>query len=525
MGTKVLIFPDKCAFDTADGSLTALGAVWEQGETSVSVQPCDTEGNTYTVQDAGETEPEEPEDGQLFLKGSSDDPYGYSAVLEKYSAKSKKWGQLIMNTVRISCPGIGTLMKEGDTVTVSGVPQSVCDALAGDLNGETVVQALDGDSIIASLTPAQDSTRYYGEWMIAPGGITWRSLDGRVTETEAARPQLKLERRVPDLDFVTENDNRVWGCSRSENTIYACKLGDPTNWFSYRGIAADSYAVNVGSDGAFTGAASCLGYVLFFKENCIHKLYGSKPSDYQLTSVRCRGVAKNAARSLCVLNETLYYLSPDGVMAWDGSLPAKVSASLDTGGLDAVEWTASGSLDARYYLYLRQTGASAGRLLVYDAERGLWQEESPMGEEMTGTGRQLYLWDGSALWAADPGREADSGSTDGLETGMRFEAVTGDIGLGTPDDKYISRVTLRLDALEENSMVTLAVSWNGGAWETVNTCRLEGEHNRVNLPFEPHRHDTLRLRISGKGQVALRSVAYTLAGTSGNRVSGGIPRK
>ena len=35
--------------------------------------------------------------------------------------------------------------------------------------------------------------------------------------------------------------------------------------------------------------------------------------------MRCRGVAKNAARSLCVLNETLYYLSPDGVMAWDGS--------------------------------------------------------------------------------------------------------------------------------------------------------------------------------------------------------------
>lgn len=88
----------------------------------------------------------------------------------------------------------------------------------------------------------------------------------------------------------------------------ACRLGDPTNWFSYRGIAADSYAVTVGSDGAFTGAATCMGYALFFKENTLHKLYGSKPSDFQLTSLRCRGVAKNAARSLCVLNETLYYL-------------------------------------------------------------------------------------------------------------------------------------------------------------------------------------------------------------------------
>lgn len=130
---------------------------------------------------------------------------------------------------------------------------------------------------------------------------------------------MKAERRVPDLEYLTECDNRVWGCSSSENVIYACKLGDPTNWFSYRGIAADSYAVTVGSDGPFTGAATCMGYALFFKENTLHKLYGSKPSDFQLSSLRCRGVARNAARSLCVLNETLYYLSSDGVMAWDAA--------------------------------------------------------------------------------------------------------------------------------------------------------------------------------------------------------------
>ena len=29
IGTKILIFPDKVAFDTADGSVSALGAVWQ----------------------------------------------------------------------------------------------------------------------------------------------------------------------------------------------------------------------------------------------------------------------------------------------------------------------------------------------------------------------------------------------------------------------------------------------------------------------------------------------------------------
>ena len=155
------------------------------------------------------------------------------------------------------------------------------------------------------------------------------SLDGSVSREFVSAEVVELERRVPDMDYLTECDNRVWGCSNKENVIYACKLGDPTNWFSYRGIAADSYAVTVGSDGAFTGAATCMGYALFFKENTLHKLYGSKPSDFQLSSLRCRGVAKGAARSLCVINETLYYLSPDGVMAWDGSIPNKVSTALD----------------------------------------------------------------------------------------------------------------------------------------------------------------------------------------------------
>ena len=478
MGSKVLIWPDKLAFDTETGQLETLGAKWELGDRKMTVCPCDTEGKMYEVAGAGDTEPESPEDGQLFLKGDPKNLYDYESVLEKWSAKSGKWVQVLVNTVRMTCPGIGSLLKEGDTVTLTGMPQAVCDALAADLNGEIVVQALEGDDLVASLTPAQDSSRYYGSWTVTATGTSWRSLDGARTENEGLAVSITLERRVPDLDFVTEQGNRVWGCSKKENAIYACRLGDPTNWYSYRGIAADSYAVSVGSDGTFTGAASCMGYVLFFKENCIHKLYGSKPSDYQLSSVRCRGVAANAAHSLCVLNETLYYL------------------------------------------YLRRQGDSAGRLLVYDTERGLWHEESAVGYEMASTGRQLYLWDGRALWAADPDRETEGEA----EAALQFEAVSGDIGLTETDDKYISRITLRLDA-QTHSVVTLAASYDGGPWETLRTAAATGDHARLNLPFEPRRHDTMRLKLSGTGQIALRSMAFTLAGTTGGRVTGAGPRK
>ena len=521
MGTKVLIWPDKKAFDTVSGELTDLAAAWTLSGGTMTVTPCDGEGRTYTPDGVGTTEPESPADGQLFLKGDAESPYGAGGVLLKYSTKNKKWSEILLTSLRLHCPGLGSVLKEGDTVTVSGMPGTVCSAAAAGLNGEVSISTLDGDDVITTLAVPEDSTRYYGSWTVTATGTSWRSADGKVTENEAAAAPVKLERRVPDLDFVTEQGNRVWGCSREENSIYACALGDPTNWYSYRGIASDSYAVSVGSDGAFTGAASCLGYLLFFKENCIHKLYGSKPSDYQMSSVRCRGVAANAAQSLCVIAETLYYLSPDGVMAWSGSLPTKVSSALDTGKLTAVDKAVGGQLDERYYLYLhRKTDTGSGRLLVYDTERGLWHEESAVGYEMASTGRQLYLWDGRALWAADPDRETEGEA----EAALQFEAVSGDIGLTETDDKYISRITLRLDA-QTHSVVTLAASYDGGPWETLRTAAATGDHARLNLPFEPRRHDTMRLKLSGTGQIALRSMVFTLAGTTGSRVTGAGPRK
>ena len=275
--------------------------------------------------------------------------------------------------------------------------------------------------------------------------------------------------------------------------------------------------MTVGSDGDFTGASTCLGYVLFFKENCIHKLYGSKPSDFQLSAIRCRGVARNASRSLCVLNETLYYLSPDGVMAWDGSVPSKVSEKLNTARLSNVRAAVGGALDGRYYLYLvRDSGGEKPeeRLLVYDTERGLWQEENGCSYEMASTGGQLYLWDGADIWAADPSRESDWQTTEGVEATIPFELITGDIGLDGAEDRYLSRLTLRLDA-DCASTVALEVSYDGGGWEPVAAWQVRGQRKNFDQSFVPRRCSTLRLRLRGEGQITLRSLARTIASARG----------
>ena len=389
------------------------------------------------------------------------------------------------------------------------------------LDGDLVVYDVLENGLRVRVSPEGDHV--YGTLVQSAESAQWTSLDGKETRSFAVSTPVRMERRVPDLDYVTECDNRVWGCSSKENVIYACRLGDPTNWFSYRGIAADSYAVTVGSDGAFTGAATCMGYALFFKENTLHKLYGSKPSDFQLTSLRCRGVAKNAARSLCVLNETLYYLSPDGVMAWDGSIPTKVSGALDSGRLANVQSAVGSALDGRYYLHVARTaaGENTARLLVYDTERALWSEENVCSYEMTSTGGQLYLWDGQALWAADPSREADWQATDGVEEKLNFELTTGDIGLDGAEDRYLSRLTLRLDA-ECSSTVEVAASYDGGPWETVASLTAQDKRRSFDLPFVPRRHGTLRLRLKGRGQITLRSIAKTMAAAKGGIAGGEV---
>ena len=511
IGTKILIFPDKLAFDTASRKVSALGAVWSGKNTSVEFAPCDAEGKVYEVSGCGPAEPDKPTDGQLFLRVEDPEkPWSSESTLEVYSEASGNWSAVVLDYCRISAKGVGTDFAAEDTVTLTGSAAEQAGQW-NELDGDRIVYDAGTDALRVKADPGGEW--FYGRLTRTGAAVRWVSLDGSVSREFVSAEVVELERRVPDMDYLTECDNRVWGCSNKENVIYACKLGDPTNWFSYRGIAADSYAVTVGSDGAFTGAATCMGYALFFKENTLHKLYGSKPSDFQLSSLRCRGVAKGAARSLCVINETLYYLSPDGVMAWDGSIPAKVSAALDAGRLANVKQAVGGALDGRYYLHVSRENEV--RLLVYDTERGLWHEEDVCSFEMASTGGQLYLWDGRALWAADPSREAAGQRSEGTEQGVEFALTTGDLGLDSPEERYLSRLTLRLDAACR-SQVTVEVSYDGGPWENAAALTVEGPRRNCDLHLVPRRCASLRLRLWGYGQITLRSLAKTFSGAKGN---------
>lgn len=96
------------------------------------------------------------------------------------------------------------------------------------------------------------------------------------------------------------------------NEIYSIEARCFKNWNSFAGISSDSYAVSLGSEGAFTGAVNYLGYPTFFRENYIHKIYGSTPSQFQLRTVRAAGVQSGCGDSIADVSGTLFYKSRDG---------------------------------------------------------------------------------------------------------------------------------------------------------------------------------------------------------------------
>ena len=187
------------------------------------------------------------------------------------------------NTIYASGAAWDSIFKVGDAVTISG-------AVKHESNNKTpIIREIDGDYL-----------RFYEN--------TFTISDGGDAET------LTIKRTVPDMDFLCENENRLWGCK--EDTIYASKLGDIFNWNVFDGVATDSYSVNVGSAGDFTACCSYLGYPCFFKEEHIYKVYGDKPSNFQVMGSASLGVEAGSDASIAIAGETLFYLARTGIVAY-----------------------------------------------------------------------------------------------------------------------------------------------------------------------------------------------------------------
>ena len=461
MGAYVVIFPDKKYINTLD--FTDYGNL-------ESFFECETaqgkgaflDGSPWTPAYIQPEEPKEPANMALWLDTSLEPP-----VLRQWGAGSGMWADVAENYIRLEAPGIGRLFREGDGVLVEGLPKLTKYSAVVRLRGE--------------------------DFLLIPGFMQ------EATEL----PNLKVSRVVPEMDFVIECGNRLWGCrfgwnrdGEVVNEIYASKLGDFKNWFCYQGISTDSYTVSLGADGPFTGAVSHMGYPLFFREDCLHKIYGTAPENFRLQTTSCQGVQQGSGESLAIVGQTLVYKSPAGICAYDGSLPVEVGQALGT---EPYHSAAAGSLRGKYYISMADAGGEY-HLFVWDTVRNLWHREDGLRVRAFCSCRgELYFLD-------DQGRIL---TASGGEERVDWMAQTGCLGVSEPGNKYLVRLTLRLKLAQDARMAIFVRYDEEECWHPV--AELRGRPmGSVTLPLAVRRCDHLRLRLVGSGDMRLYSVTKVM---------------
>lgn len=481
MGAYVIIMPDKKWVNTITHEWGNIEAHFDNAESGLDVEfsLCTVEGADRTVKYHGANEPNETDNTDLQNLDLWIDESSKPHALKQYSASSKAWVQIATTYIKISCQGIGAAFEQYDGVTISGIK---ADELQ-DLNASMVIWAKGDDYIVVV-------------------GI----LD-QVISQPVDIGAISVDRQMPSMDFVIESENRLWGCKYGEanngevvNEIYASKLGDFKNWNCFMGLSTDSYAASCGTDGQFTGAITHLGYPLFFKENCVHKVYGNYPANFQIQTTACRGVQKGCEKSLAIVNETLFYKARSGVCAYDGSLPVEVSYAL---GDMHYGRSVAGSHGNKYYISMQEAISPEYSLFVYDIAKGMWHKEDNLQVDCFCSCRgELYAISNGEIITM-----LGSGTTDTMPVEWMVE--TGEIGITTPDMKYISRITIRM-AMDIGAEVGIYAQYDlSDAWEPI--CVLTGTSLRsFSIPVRPRRCDYMKLRIEGFGGARIYSITKTI---------------
>lgn len=491
MGARVIVWPDRVYFNTVDPEdKGSIDAHYESaGEVKISL--CRMDGSDYENVVIGEEAPTDPENNSYWLDTTVD---GHG--LKVYSEATGMWQTILTVYLRIEAEGIGKDFKVDDGVEIAGITY----------NGEN-------EQLKEQLEALNTTNLVYGaedNYIVVVGLI-----DNPHTQTE----KVTVKREAPQMDYITESDNRLWGCycgktedGETLNEIYACRQGDFKNWRSYAGVSMDSYTVSIGSDGPFTGAVTYAGYPTFFKEKCIHKIYGTRPANYQVMTTQCRGVQLGSSRSIAIVEGTLFYKSPVDIVSYDGSLPVCMSRKLgDVNASDAV----AGALREKYYISMLE--GKKHKLYVYDAVNGAWHmEDNTEAVAFAEYKGDLYcLSKGGKLFTVN-------GTQGTKEKDFDWSATSGLMGYEYEQQKTTARYNIRA-VVEPGAWAQMQIEYDSsGVWIGCGTLKgMTGQTRTYMLPVRPRRCDHYRIRLIGKGEVKIYSIFRKLAdggdGQSGYR--------
>lgn len=303
---------------------------------------------------------------------------------------------------------------------------------------------------------------------------------------------ITIKRKVPDLDYICESGNRLWGVSNQEKTIYSSVLGDPSNFYVYDGLSTDAYALPVGSEGDFTGCCKLSTALLFWKERTLHKILGDYPAEYVMYTYDIEGLRAGCHRSMTIINDVLFYVGLHGVFTYAGSVPSDISQVF---GLHELTEAVGGTDGEKYYLSALDNGSPG--LYTFNTLEGVWlKEDSLRFTDTARIGKDVYLLksDGT-VWLEDS--MTDDPDVEWIAQYTPFyETIEG--------RKRFSRIMIRVE-LASNAWVKCEYSPDNGAWEEVSKITRQ-KVDTVSIVVTPNRCDQYRVRLTGKGPCVIKGL-------------------
>lgn len=506
LGAYLIIAPEMIYINTADptgeNSIGSIRGNWqfEEAEGSqIIIEVCDYEGNTpqYTQVEDPTLSGETPRNGELWHK-TDDGPNLY-----RYDLENSEWYK-VQSYLRIACiagTGLAKInlpgeIKTGDVIRMSG---SVLE------NDE--LKQLAGDKYVSGV--AESGSMFWVEGFLTESQKTINMSEGA---------SFVIERAIPQFDYVTVSDNRLWGAFYGEkeqedgkkvvlNEIYCSRRGDFFRWYIGPSDDDDSpVTFSVGSNGDFTGALEYNGEPLFFKENKLYRISGFGASGFRLIELPCEGIMSGCGKSAAVVNGSLYYKGISGVMRYDGSVPITVSD--DLGNLREEKGLYASALGNKYVVMLADGQEKRDGIYVLDTDKGIWtKEEGELITELTKVADNVLFLEYKKIKSIKPisGWLAPVLPSTMETNQIKWHCTSGIIGLETPDDKYLTKIAIRMK-LTAGSQVRVSVQYDSeGGWHQLMSAQTSAMKT-VTVPIIPRKCDHLRFRLDGEGACQVFSI-------------------
>lgn len=536
-GANLIIFPDKVIYNTVTGEFKQMGTLIDKGIVVLTAVKSD-----YT--DA-ESKSEAAYIKVFFISTDND----VSQILS------------LWDTVDINLSAVFDALQKDDgisgtrTVVYKGDDGNVY--IDGNMGEISQIWLAIGGSIGGIMFPdiatdTESNVQYF----------PYDDSDG----TAAKFDGVSFCRKIPDMDYILERNNRLWGCKYGAsadgavvNEIYCSKEGEPDNFSVLQDYSNSAFTATIGTGGEFTGAYNYNGYALFFKKDCIIKVSGYFPSDFTVDVINCQGVDGNAYNSIAELHGYLLYKSANGIYRFDGASTECIS---DCFGDETYLWAVGAANGSKYYvslvksdvfaeinaradakfeevlaamegnpvaqllaralkavyvsiyrilLFANASSLANADMMIYDMATGLWLKES--GSHiltMYSDKRNLYGIDADGRFICleerdQNGHPGDMKARSEPENDFNWFAETGEIGYSYPDFKYISRFNIRA-SLSVTSRLDVWIMYDSSDnWERLYSIRNVGTRS-FTLPIIPRRCDHLKLKFSGIGECHIYSV-------------------